>query len=356
MASTTAAGLKYREGEVVIIAAVHVDDMISAYHDAELYEKFWTEFSRRFKSTRGPVEVYLGMEVRRDRDARTITLTQSAYLEKVFTKYLSAANTKTWSMPIDMSRDGVAKFYAIKCAESEKQSNEMAGKDFNGLLGSLLYATCMTRPDVAYYVASLCQFMQASSIDAYEAALSIASYLYSTKDLGITFRAGPQTCNIEAVDVSRNRLIVFSDASFGREVNPFAGGFVQWLSGPISWIARKPKFVPQSSCESEVFGAVMLLKESEFAAQVINFIAPDIKAPTACLVDNKAAVEVIKYPGATKRTVHFDRWLHFARSLCLVNKVEMFLVGTEDMMADIFTKALDKTKFLKCRNYVMATP
>ena len=35
------------------------------------------------------------------------------------------------------------------------------------------------------------------------------------------------------------------------------------------------------------------------------------------------------------------------------NKVEMFLVGTEIMMADIFTKALDKTKFLKCRDYLL---
>ena len=148
---------------------------------------------------------------------------------------------------------------------------------------------------------------------------------------------------------------MFSDASFGRESMPFAGGFVQWRNGPISWIARKAKFVPQSSCESEVFGAVMLLKESEFAAQVINFISPDIKLPTACLVDNKAAVDVIKYPGATKRTVHFDRWLHFARSLALANKVEMFLVGTDDMIGDVFTKALDKTKFLKCRGYLMTS-
>ena len=56
---------------------------------------------------------------------------------------------------------------------------------------------------------------------------------------------------------------------------------------------------------------------------------------------------------ATKRTVHFDRWLHYARSMCLRNKVEMFHVGTELVMADLFTKALDKTKFLKCRKYLL---
>ena len=57
--------------------------------------------------------------------------------------------------------------------------------------------------------------------------------------------------------------------------------------------------------------------------------------------------------GATKRTLHFDRWLHFARELCLANKMEIFLVGTDIMMADGFTKPVDKTKFLKCRDYIL---
>ena len=63
---------------------------------------------------------------------------------------------------------------------------------------------------------------------------------------------------------------------------------------------------------------------------------------------------MIKYPGATKRTVHFDRWLHFARELYLRNKIEIFLCETDIMMADGFTKPVDKTKFLKCRDYIMS--
>jgi hypothetical protein len=342
------------EGEIILICAVHVDDVLVAYNDVELYEQLWSKFNSRFKATRGPVEVYLGMEVTRNRDHGSIRLTQRVYIEKLFHKYLSEGNTKLWTTPIDMSREGAAKFYAIATAESERETNEMSGKDFNGLIGSLLYASCMTRPDVTFYVAFLCQFMQAPSLGAWTAALSVASYLYSTKDMGISFNHNAQTCNVNTIDLSRDRLIVFSDASFGREVNPFAGGFIQWANGPISWMSRKAKFIPQSSCESEVFGAVMVLKEAEFAAQVIGFLTDSLEMATGALIDNKAAYDVIRCPGATKRTVHFNRWLHFARSLCLLNKVEMFLVSTEDMMGDIFTKALDKTKFIKCRDYIMS--
>ena len=60
-----------------------------------------------------------------------------------------------------------------------------------------------------------------------------------------------------------------------------------------------------------------------------------------------------RYPGATKRTLHFDRWLHFARELYLRNKVEIYFAGTGLMMADFFTKPVDKTKFLECRDYLL---
>ena len=195
--------------------------------------------------------------------------------------------------------------------------------------------------------------MQAPTLQAWEAALSITSYLNATKEYGITFNAQPESCCASEIDLRKKRLVVFSDASFGRDIHPFAGGVVQWRNGPISWLSRKAKFVPQSSCEIEVFAVVMVLKEAEFAAQVLEFVNARLEAPTACITDNKAACDVIKYPGATKRTLHFDRWLHFARELCLANKVQIFLVGTDDMMADGFTKPVDKTKFLKCREYIL---
>ena len=138
--------------------------------------------------------------------------------------------------------------------------------------------------------------------------------------------------------MSLERLIVFSDASFGRDIHPFSGGFVQYRNGPLAWTCRKAKFVALSTCEVEVFGIVMLLKEAEFASQVIEFLSGSLAQKTAAITDNKAARDVIKCPGATKRTVHFDRWLHFARELVLMNKAEIVFAPTEDMMADGFTK------------------
>ena len=38
-----------------------------------------------------------------------------------------------------------------------------------------------------------------------------------------------------------------------------------------------------------------------------------------------------------------------------MNKVEIHLTPTDLMMADGFTKPVDKTKFLKCRDYMMSS-
>ena len=57
--------------------------------------------------------------------------------------------------------------------------------------------------------------------------------------------------------------------------------------------------------------------------------------------------------GATKHTIHFERWLHFARSLQLRNVIKSVLVGTDDMRADDKTKVVDKKKFLMCRRTTM---
>ena len=39
--------------------------------------------------------------------------------------------------------------------------------------------------------------------------------------------------------------------------------------------------------------------------------------------------------------------------MCLHNRIEIFLTGTDNMMGDGFTKPVDKTKFLKCRDYIL---
>ena len=69
--------------------------------------------------------------------------------------------------------------------------------------------------------------------------------------------------------------------------------------------------------------------------------------------DGKSALDIIKNPGVTKRSAHYENWLFFARDAFLTNKARFFHTTTDKMMADNLTKVVDRTKFFACRNYQM---
>ena len=67
---------------------VYVDDMILAAHDLRELEDFKKELSQLLKmKDLGELTHYLGMEVIRDREKRTITLTQSAYIQSLLLRF-----------------------------------------------------------------------------------------------------------------------------------------------------------------------------------------------------------------------------------------------------------------------------
>ena len=82
-----------------------------------------------------------------------------------------------------------------------------------------------------------------------------------------------------------------------------------WTTCVVTGYAGKAKFAPQSSCEIETAAMVRMLKEERFAVQVGEFMGIEFDGPTACITDNKATYDIVRNPGATKRTAHFDRWL-----------------------------------------------
>eukprot|EP00965_Chrysotila_dentata_P228619 6196709-Pleurochrysis_carterae.AAC.2 len=56
------------------------------------------------------------------------------------------------------------------------------GKPYFELVASILYASAMTRPDIACHTSMLCRFMQSPSVDCSLRAKELFNYLSPTKD------------------------------------------------------------------------------------------------------------------------------------------------------------------------------
>ena len=150
-------------------------------------------------------------------------------------------------------------FQKLRTAETDIEREKASRLPYLQLIGSLLYLSCMTRPDIAYYMAILCSFMHDPTVEAYSAALDLLLYVAHTCDTAITF-SGSSKCpegvpHLHATHVTRNHgLVAYSDASWHKpnRLNFNMFGYVIYLyGGPISFASKNLKVIALSSAEAE---------------------------------------------------------------------------------------------------------
>jgi hypothetical protein len=60
---------------------------------------------------------------------------------------------------------------------------------------------------------------------------------------------------------------------------------------------------------------------------------------------NESAIKIAYNPCEHFRTKHIDIWHHFLRDHVIKGEIVISHVGTNDQLADIFTKLLDEKRF-----------
>jgi hypothetical protein len=68
------------------------------------------------------------------------------------------------------------------------------------------------------------------------------------------------------------------------------------------------------------------------------------------LCDNKSAMKIATNPVQHSRTKNIDIRHHFLRDHVKKGDIKIDEIGTDDQLADIFTKSLDESRFCKLRN------
>ena len=84
--------------------------------------------------------------------------------------------------------DPGAQFLVEQLPSSLNQTAGMCGVPYNEAIGSMLWPAVVSRPDIAYAVGILSQFIQNPGQAHWEGLKRVITYLATTKDLWLTFR------------------------------------------------------------------------------------------------------------------------------------------------------------------------
>ena len=178
-------------------------------------------------------------------------------------------------------------------------------------------------------------------------------YLVNTPDMGLTFGGKlqiPMGLSSFPQNFHKNSgLWASSDSSWGRKPRPFGGHVVMRNNGSILWAANKLKVVAMATAEAETAESSRAVKDLIYVKHVCCGVQRPALGPGQLTVDNSAMYELCQKETVSSRTRYFERATAFVKWAVLKMVVALHLVGTENCLADIFTKAVDKDTFLKMR-------
>ena len=310
------------------LLAIYVDDIIYSVKHDSWKDAFKARFEIDFKiKDLGEASWVLGMGVTRGRAAGTITLNQSVYIQSLLVRF-NMTDCKPVSSPSLVTPFPESPY----CP---------ADTPYQCLVGSLLYASVCTRPDIAEAVGRLTRYMAAPTEAHWNAGKRVLRYLSGTCEQGITFGNIPDSVN--GKDVYPNIVYGYSDSDWAGDLlsRKSTGGYVFMLNGgPVSWKSQLQSCVALSTAEAEYMGLTESSKEGRFLRFLLanaNFIQTD---PTTLFEDNQSSIALSNSAITNNRTKHIDITYHFVRELVRLGEVQIVYCPTEIMLADVFTKPL----------------
>jgi hypothetical protein len=271
------------------------------------------------------------MSIVRDRAKRQLKLHQATMAASILSQF-GMDDAKLNSTPMQPS-------VKLQIGRDSDSSQPLpANYPYAELVGSLLYLSCCTRPDISYAVGSLARYMAKPSIEHWQAAKALLRYLRGTQSLGLNFGRVASGC-----------LQVFADADYAGclDTRRSTTGYVFLISGTaVSWSSKLQHTVAVSTAEAEFMAAAAAVREALW----FKLLADDLGWTLGCLTilgDNQAALHLLKNPAISHRAKHIDVLHLFARERVVRGEVQFKYCPTEYNVADILTKSLVKQLHIK---------
>ena len=226
-----------------------------------------------------PTKRFLGFDIVRDRENKTVFISQQRYTESIIKKFgfdnLHPVKTP-WPPKFELPKTWEPLLHEVK--------------PYIKTTGSLNFLSTGTRPDITFTVFKLMEANSGPSNEHLQLLKHLFRYLIGTKTLGILYSGNQHALN----------PLTYADASLANDLmNRYStGGHVMFVAGgPVLWKSKKQTFVALSSTEAEFTN----LTPAGLSAQWISKIMVEFgtQQPTPLLLFTDSA----KRPGKRDESI-----------------------------------------------------
>jgi hypothetical protein len=324
------------KGENFIVLAAATDDFTIVTNSRSLSAETKANLNGHFVLVDlGDLSWLLGVSVTRDLSNKTISLGQQSYVELMLTRF-GLTNARPAPTPMEPGAD----YHLDSPSISPTSLTPAENTTFREMIGSLMYCATMTRPDIAYAVSMLSQFLESPRTTHLKAAKRVFCYLSGTKHLKLVLGGN-------------SSIAGFSDSDWASQLHRHSiSGFAFFVGlGAVSWSAKKQPIITLSSTEAEYVALTHAAKDIIWIHKLLKDLSflHSLLLPTTLYCDNQGAIRLSKNATFHGRTKHIDVHFHFIRQTVSSGDISLSYIPTENMTADIFTKALDRIKFERFR-------
>nr|GEZ84439.1 ribonuclease H-like domain-containing protein [Tanacetum cinerariifolium] len=207
---------------------------------------------------------------------------------------------------------------------------------YRSMVEALMYLTA-SRPDIMHATCYYARYQAKLTEKHLTAVKRILRYLKDTIHMGLWYSKD-----------TGFELTAFLDSDHAGclDSRKSTSGGIQFLGGDklVSWSSKKQDCTSMSSAEAEYVSlSACCAKVLWMRTHLIDYGFHFDKIPMYC--DSKAAIAISCNPVQHSRTKHIEVRYHFLKEKVEHGIMELFFVGTEYQLADLFTKALPEERF-----------
>jgi hypothetical protein len=340
----------YRVPDKRIFLVVWVDDLID-FHDKKhqaFMDNVFSVLREHFKVKRlGDLQDLLGLRIIRDRKNRRLSIDQTAAIETLLKK-AGMEDCRPVSSPIAAGTI----FTKADCPQTDLEKADLR-KDaswYLSVLATMIYIQTWTRPDLSFGVSKLCKFMHNPGPKHLVILKRVLRFLKGTKDRCLLYDFSSKA--------PRDGIYGYYDAAFADDLDTRRStmAYIFFYEGcPISWKSKLHTYITTSTNHSEYCAAAKAAREAKFwHHHLVGLGFASAVSPIALFSDSTGAIAMAYNPVQHDASKHVDLADHYAREQVARGIITITHVTTNDMIADVLTKALSPCKFLNFVAFLLA--